>query len=124
MSRSTPRQRSGNQRLLIGGSRRPDRRSDAAAGAGDVGIRHPEETLLELRGPVARINDVGMAVDEARRHQPAATVVGLGAGHVPGQCRGRPREDDASVPLGHRAVRDQFGRIAGEAGEAGVPEDA
>src|SRR5690606_38355162 len=50
---------------------------DAAAGAGDVGVAHALQALLELVGAVAGVDEVGVAVDQAGADPAAATVDAL-----------------------------------------------
>ena len=70
------------QLRIAGRARRRDGRADAAAGAGDVLVARAFEAQLELARAVAAVDQVGMAVDQARRHERAAEVV-LGADREP-----------------------------------------
>ncbi len=53
-------------------------REDAAARLGDVGIGDAVEALLEFLGAVAAIDEMGVAVDQARGEEAPAAVDGLG----------------------------------------------
>src|SRR5207302_1115133 len=72
--------RAREQRLVAGRARRRDRRADAAAGAGDLLVRRAFEALLELAGALAGVDQVRVAVDQARRDERAGEVdLGVGA---------------------------------------------
>lgn len=56
-----------------------DRRDDTAASAGDLFIGGAIQPHLELAGAVAAMDDVGVAIDETRRHPAAFEIGDLGA---------------------------------------------
>ena len=61
--------------------RRPRRahgRDDAAAGARDLFIAGPLQPHLEFAGTVAAMHEMGVAIDQRRRDQPAAEVLRAG----------------------------------------------
>src|SRR5690606_19711795 len=62
-----PRCSQRKQLFFVRGSRRAHRRGDAAAGAGDLFITCALEAHGELVGPLPRINEVSMTIDESRR---------------------------------------------------------
>ena len=66
------RQAGGDQLILAGGAGGAHAAENAAAGAGDLLVADAFQALLELAGTVAGIHQVGMAVDQPRRHHPAA----------------------------------------------------
>ena len=66
------RQAGGDQLVLAGGAGGAHAAEDAAAGAGDFLVADAFQALLELTGAVAGVHQMGMAVDQARRHHPAA----------------------------------------------------
>ncbi len=67
-------QRAGDQIGLARGASRGHGRADAAAGPGDLLIGRAVEPHLELPGAVAGMDQMGVAVDQARR-DPAARAV-------------------------------------------------
>ena len=76
-SASTPWQRALYQLGNIGLSRSLDGRNDAAAGPSDVLVACPLETHGEFMRTIATVDDVGVAIDQCRRHQPAFKVLGF-----------------------------------------------
>ena len=56
---------------------------NAAAGTRDLLIGHAAKPLLELRDPIAAVDQVSMAIDEARRHP---QTFGLLDGDPAGSC--------------------------------------
>jgi hypothetical protein len=86
--------------------------NDAAAGARDFFVTRARQTLLELVGAIAAVNQMGMTIDQAGR-DPAAAAIG------PSPCieggwrvRGRTRIDDAAVVGGDQAIIDQAEALA------------
>lgn len=76
------RQAGGDQLVLAGGTGGAHAAENAAAGAGDFLVADAFQALLELTGAVAGIHQVGMAVDQPRRHHPAAPgLLGAGSQH-------------------------------------------
>ena len=49
-------------------------RNDATASTGDFLIARPFQPQFEFAGAIAAVDDMGVAIDEARRHQPAAQI--------------------------------------------------
>ena len=101
--RIEPRQRLRDQFVLGCGARRLHGGENAAAGARDLLVAGAGEAQLELVRAVAAVDEVGVAVDQARR-DPAAFEIDalcgvqgwlLGAGSDPGDppvtCRDRRR---------------------------------
>src|SRR5437016_713652 len=66
-----PRQRLRDELVLARAPRRLHRRDDAAAGARDVLVRRLSEPQLELVRAVPGVDEMRVAIDEARR-DPAA----------------------------------------------------
>ena len=94
--------------LLGGGACLGDRRADAAAPTRDLLVGRSLEAKLEFLGPVAREDDVRMAVDEARRHPAPAGVDHLARerfGPI-GQLGARTDVGDAPLRSRDRAVAD------------------
>src|SRR5262249_7714988 len=83
-------------------------RADATAGARDLLIAGTLKPELELPRPVAGMDEMGMAVDQAR-HQPATGEV-MDAGRkllrLAGQLLARTEPDDAPAGCGDGAVLD------------------
>jgi hypothetical protein len=74
------------------GARRRDGRADAAAGVGDVLVARALEAQLELARPLAAVDEVRVAVDEAGRDELAGELV-LGVdGHARGQVGVEPTQ--------------------------------
>ena len=65
--RCGPRQRRGEQGIVVERARRVDGRGDAAAGAGDLFVAGAVQAHVEFVGAVAAEDEMGMAVDQARR---------------------------------------------------------
>jgi hypothetical protein len=82
-----------------------DRGDDAAAGAGDLLIGRALQTLFELAGTVAAEDEVGVAIDQARRDPAAAEAVGLRR-LVVRQVGARADPDDGPVADQDRRVLD------------------
>ena len=61
------RQRLGKQGRLIELAGGLQRRDDAATGAGNVLVTRAVQTLIELIRPIAAENEMGMAINQARR---------------------------------------------------------
>jgi len=72
--RLQPARRFGEQGVGIGVAGLAHRRDDAAAGAGDRFVARPFEPHLELARAVAGVDEVGVAVDQARGQQCAVGV--------------------------------------------------
>jgi hypothetical protein len=60
--------------LLAGGAGGIYRRYDATAAGCDFGVTRALEAQFELVGPIAGINQVGMAVDQSGSQQPVAAI--------------------------------------------------
>ena len=87
-------------------------RDDAAAGARDFFVAGSGETLLELVGAIAAVNQMGMTVDQARRDPAAGAIDPLPGIEAGGRIRGRAGIDDAAVAGGDQAVIDQTETLA------------
>src|SRR5262249_56048150 len=101
--------------LLARRARRGDRGTDSAAGAGDLLVSGAAEAQLELVRAVAAIDEMRVAIDEARGHPAAGEVVHLArdAAGIAGQIRHRPEPGDAAVLDGEcRALDRAIGRAA------------
>ena len=70
-------------------ARRLHRREDAAARLGDLGIGDAIEPHLEFGGAIAAIDEMGVAIDEARGEQPPAAVDLLARRRLAGTARPR-----------------------------------
>ncbi len=70
-----PRQRCRHKLVGADLSRRLHRGNDAAAGARDFFVTCARQTLLELVGAIAAVNQMGMTIDQAGR-DPAAGAIG------------------------------------------------
>ena len=68
--RPDPLLRGRQQFAFVGGARRIDRGRDAAAAGGNIGITLPFEATLEFVATITGINQVRMAIYQARRQQP------------------------------------------------------
>ena len=88
------RQRAVDQLLQAGGARRLHRRENPAAGARNALVAFSGQATLDLRGAIARMHDVGMAINEPRGHQPAAGIEHFGL-----------RRSVAAVPAAARVPR-------------------
>ena len=65
-------QRGGQQFVVAGGAGGADGGQDAAAGAGDLFIAGAVQAHVEFARPVAAEHQMGVTVDQPRRHQPPA----------------------------------------------------
>ena len=83
--------------------------SDAAAGAGDLLIGRAFEPLLELARAVAAEDEMGVAVDQARRHPGAAERLDLPR-LVAGELDPPADADDPAVLDADRAILDRAER--------------
>ena len=81
--------------VLARRARGGDRREDAAALLGDVGIGCAVEPLLEFIGAIAAIDEMGVAIDETRRDE-APAAVDREAGR---RIRGAPDPGDPAAIL-------------------------
>ena len=88
--RVQPPQGGGGKVGLRFGPGHPHGGGDAAAGLGDLGIGDAGEALLELVGPAAAIDEMGVAVDQAGGGE-AALAVGRRHGRRAPRRGGRPR---------------------------------
>ena len=79
----------GEKLLLARRARRLDRRQDAAARLGDLGIGDAVEPHLEFSRPIAAIDEMGVAIDEAGGEQSAAAIDLLARRRVAGAARSR-----------------------------------
>ncbi len=78
IKRIEPRQRLPDEFVLARGAHVLDRRDDAAARARYLLVGRALEPHAPLVGAVAGVDDVGVAIDEAGRHQPPAAVDACG----------------------------------------------
>lgn len=102
-----PGQGQANQRLFTCGAGGADGGEDAAAGRGDLLVGGALKPLLELARAVAREDEMGMAVDQARSDQPAFAVDGL-ARNDSGRQIGHPGlERDAAIDSADRGGLNQ-----------------
>ena len=109
--RVDPRQRAGEQLRLVRRPRRPHRRDDAAAGPRDLLVARALEPHLELARPVAAEDDVGVAVDQRRRHQPPAEVAHRApAGPAAPRRPARPRRSRPSRTSDGAGLDEPVGR--------------
>jgi hypothetical protein len=98
-----PGRRPFQQLLFSRGAGGADRREDAAARLGNLGIGNAIEALLEFLGAVAAVDNVGMAVDQARGEEAPAAIDGL-----TGRCvLARSGPSDATAFHQNGAVLDQ-----------------
>ena len=119
------RQRLGEQRVFVRSAQRPDRRDNAAAGARHLLVCGAVEAHLELVGPVSGMNEMGMAVDQARRDPAATAVDRLGArGERLRNVGLRSGVDDTSGLDGNRTALDgaEPGPPGGQRRQPGVAE--
>jgi hypothetical protein len=109
----------------VGAPGHRDGGGDAAAGRGDLGVRQAGGAHGQLGVAVARVDRVGVRVDQARRDQAAAQVLDQvhvddvvhHAGHAARQLGRRADPGDA-------VVADQDGGIADDLGPGPEPSDA
>ena len=66
--RGQPATRRFHQQIFAGGTGGRYRRNDAASLAGDLLVADTGQTLLEFPGTIAAVYEMGVAVDETRRH--------------------------------------------------------
>ena len=99
------RQRCAHKLVLARRARRLDRGDDAAAGPRDLLIGGAGKPHLELVGAVAGMDQMGVAVDQARRDPAAFAIDDLGtrgrhprAGRFPGRHRRSCRRSTAIAP--------------------------
>ncbi len=102
-----PLQRRTEKRRLAGCARGAHGGKDAATGRGDVFVAGPRHALLELIRAIAGEDQMGVAVDQARRHQPALQLDDLGRVHVGRQVGQGTGEGDAAARGADGAVGDQ-----------------
>ena len=98
-----------NELLFAGRARRDDGLNDAAAVGRDGGIRLAAQTPLQLRAPIARVDDVSVRIDEARHHRAAARIDPRGAflhGDGIGERARRADVRDASFESRDDATRE------------------
>jgi hypothetical protein len=84
------------QCVLRRGTRGAKRRLNAAAGAGDVGIARPVQTLFEFLRTIAGIDEMRVAIDQTRR-PPIFRRTQCGAWrrrYVAARARGRSKQSD------------------------------
>ena len=85
---------------------------NAATGAGDVFVADALQSQLELSGPLAAVDQMGVAVDQARR-DPAPLQLHRAHGLELRRFRARADPDDAAVADGDDRVFDgAVGRAA------------
>jgi hypothetical protein len=95
-----PALRARHQIVFRGGAGLGHGRADAAAGACDLLIACPLQPELELARPVAGIDEMGMAIDQARRQPGAGQIMDM-AGELFRRSRQvRPRTDPGDAPFG------------------------
>ena len=92
---------------------------DATAGTGDVGIADALQALLELVGAVARVDQMGVAIDQAGRN-PAAFAIDAGGWLQLGIAAGWTDMDDAAVSAGQYAIADDTQPFAIEGDQVNV----
>ena len=101
-----------------------DLASLAAAGPGDLLIGGAAETQLELVGPVAAIDEMGVAIDQSRRDPAAFEIVHV-AGDVagiPGQIGGAGAgQFDALSVGGTASLAGALTAVFGEPGQVPLP---
>ena len=88
------------------------RREDSAARAGNVLVGGSPQAQLELVRPVAPMDEMRVAVDEARRDPPAVTGDGLPRVDGRGLCA-RTHMGDPTIRGGHDSVLDEPDILAG-----------
>src|SRR5262245_229147 len=81
-------------------------RENAAARLGDLGIGSTIEAHFELVGAVAAVDEMGVAVDQARGQEPSAAIEGLAA-FIPGCILTQTGPGDPAIVHDDSAVRDQ-----------------
>src|SRR4029453_19571755 len=101
--------RQGCERVVSRGSRRGrgDRRHDAAAVAGDIGISPAVEAPLEFTGPIARVDEMRMTVDEAGGQPPPPGASRLERHAIPGYIARVADPRDQAAADCHGAVADR-----------------
>ena len=105
--RIDPRQRRRQQPVLARLARVAHRRQDPAPGARDFFVTRALQAQLELARPVAAMDQMGVAVDQRRRDQPAADIHFLAPAQVGGHRIARPRPDDPARLDRDGAIRRQ-----------------
>ena len=107
-------QRRADEILLARLARGPNARENASAAAGDLFIGCAREPHLEFPRPIAAVDEVGVAVDQAGGDPATLAIDDARAGAtVGGDGVLRAGEDDAAVPRDEGAVID-----SSEAGRA------
>ena len=97
----------GDQRVFVRRPGRLDGRHDAAAGARDLLVGGARQPKLELVRPVARIDEMRVAIDQSRR-DPAAIELEAALGIEAGRQVGlRPGERDAAIEGRYGAALDR-----------------
>src|SRR5207245_10972625 len=96
---------------------------DAAALARNVFVTRAGQTTLELAGAVARVDEMRMAVDQARREPPSPAVELLVRAKRRRQVLARAHPRDAAVAHGKPAIADcSAGRPAGHRRESRIDD--
>ena len=96
----------GEERILARLARRLDGGEDAAAGPRDLLIGRALQSQFELMRPVAAIDEMGVAIDQAGCDPASRAIDGLGC-LKGGRLIARPGIDDAAVTGGDHAVLDR-----------------
>ena len=124
--RIEPRQRAHGKVGLARLPRCRDGRDDATAGARDLFVACALEAQLEFMRAVAAIDEMGVAIDEARRNPAARAVDPFGRVRIHREVRLRASKGDVSVARCDQAVIDlaEIGTITPHRGEPGVVPDA
>jgi len=120
--RFEPRRRLTEERCLVGGTRRTDRRHDAAAQLRDRFVAHARETLREFVGALAAVHEMRVAIDEPRRHPRAAQLFTRPGRILRGQLARRAEPRNAAVLDGDRGIVDRFVGVALRAELEMVPD--
>ncbi len=111
--RVEPRQGLAHELVFVGRAQCPDRGNDAAAGARDFLVGRPGKPHLEFVRPAAGVDQMGVAIDKPRRHQPAAAIDRLGGTEPGRQLRLRTDEDDAALVCNQRPMRNDARAVRG-----------
>ena len=106
------RQAFGHELLFACRARGINRRENAAAAGRDLLVRHAVQTLHEFAGAVAGVDEMGVAVDESRRDEPALAVGVLRGGEIAGRFGSRAGVVDEPVMARDEAVVDEAQALA------------
>ena len=100
------RQRFGHEALEAGFAHAPNCAVDAAARRQNIQIRGTTDFELELAQPVARVDDMGMRVDEAWAYRLAGGIERLFGGEFLDEFGSWAGGQDAAFVDGHGSFRD------------------